>query len=274
MDIKDRYEKALGLKPKFIKNVVTKPENKSVELQTIDYAKNDIITIILSHTNTEEKKQMLFECLGSIKTEKLVSCNFPVDEKIQSQSNWVIYNSSNDLLLESEYDEYGVTFYHWRRNDDGDIITKNQPYEHGYAVYNLVRNALLFCKSIGKKIIHIVNYDYLISETVIENNTKELKLNDLVVYSMDEEPFWFCTGFFSGKIDSLLSFFNNFKTKKEYYSYYLPGSTDALCLEGKFYLYVNGQNIKLSIKNISDLSLNCSVNRIAVHHNPFEDGLI
>jgi hypothetical protein len=45
---------------------------------------NDTVTIILSHANTNEKREILIELLNSIETKKLLSTNYPIDDEIKS----------------------------------------------------------------------------------------------------------------------------------------------------------------------------------------------
>ena len=197
---------------------------------------------------------MLNECLQSIKIEKLISSNYPVDSKTQNLTDWLLYDKKNDLLFENQFEEYGVTYYHWQRKEDGNVIIKNQSYEHGYAVYNLIKNALLFCKSIGKDKVHIINYDYLIPTELIIEHSKELNDNDLVVYEQSgEHQHQYCTGLFSGKIDSLLYFFQYYKSKKHYYSDIIPGMSSTLFIEGKMFHYYNTNKFRIKEKKISEL---------------------
>lgn len=249
---KDTYNKLIGkpLEPKksdncLVKHVVTDkniPEKKSE------------IAVILSHANTPERKQMLNECLKSIKIDKIISSNCPVDTDSQNLADWLLYDKSNDLLFENEFEEYGVSYYHWRRKEDGSIVTKNQTYEHGYAVYNLIKNALLFCKSIGKDIVHVINYDYIIPNIIIDENSNYLNDNDLIMYDQSgEHKYQYCTGFFSGKTDCLLKFFQYYTNKRQYYSHILNNIPSTIYIEGKMYIFYKNSGLKIKEKKISEL---------------------
>ena len=109
---KDVYDKLLGKQP--VSNI---KKNKNESNEIIDTV-NSEIAIVLSHANTEERKQMLNECLSYIKIEKLLSSNYPVDVSTQRLTDWLLYDKNNHLLLESEYDDYGVSYFHWRRKKD------------------------------------------------------------------------------------------------------------------------------------------------------------
>jgi hypothetical protein len=276
----DTYNKLIG-KSVNLKRVVPLPEIKPINsvfsLDNVSVKKSEMV-IILSHANTPERIQMLNECLQSINIEKLVSSNYPVDSKTQNLTDWLLYDKKNDLLFENQFEEHAVTYYHWRTNEDGTVVVKNQPYEHGYAVYNLIKNALLFCKSIDKDMVHIVNYDYLIPNELILENSKELNDNDLVVYEQSgEHQHQYCTGFFSGKIDSLLYFFQYYKNKKQYYADVISGMTSTLFIEGKMFHYYNTNKFKIKEKKISELKQrekdypNIKLDRESLMVNPFFD---
>ena len=255
---KDIYNKLLGRptelkKPEFL-DIIDKKNDSD-----ISRGKSEI-AIILSHANTPERKKLLNECLESIKIDKIISSNYPVDIDSQNLTDWLLYDKRNDLLFEHEFQEYGVSYYHWKRKEDGSIVTKNQTYEHGYAVYNLIKNALLFCRSIGKHIVHIINYDYLIPQYVIDENSNYLNDNDLVMYDQSgEHKHQYCTGFFSGRINHLLKFFEYYKDKKQYYSHTLNNIPSSIYIEGKMYIFYKNSDFRIKEKKISELKQTESV---------------
>lgn len=236
---------------------------------------NSEIAIILSHANDPKRKKLLEECLQSIEIEKLVSCNFPLDVNAQKLTDWMLYNSENDLLTENQYSEFGVTYYHWIQKEDGSIVTTNQTYEHGYAVYNLIKNALLFCKRLGKDIVHIINYDYIIPTKIINEHSDCFTNNNtlnLLVYQDDVELTGYSTGFLSGKIDYLLLFFEHYKSKFEYYRDFDDNVPRSFYLEGKilkFYSSKNQSEIKLNhfdtIKHLIQINRESLVNMEMKH---------
>jgi hypothetical protein len=213
------------------------------------------IAIILSHANTNEKQKMLLECVDSIGIEKLISTNYPINEDTQLLTDWVLYDKKNHLLKEDEFEEYDVRYYWWQKLDDGSVSTKNMPYDHGYAAYILIKNGLLFAKSIGKNIAHIINYDFLIPSSVLKENTYELDYNDLIVYSEGTQSCnAFYAGFISGKIDYLLDFFKKYNNKKEYYSD-TTGQITTLWLEGKMFTHYSKTAFNIKQKNILEYDI-------------------
>lgn len=208
---------------------------------------NSEIAIILSHANNPKRKKLLEECLQSIEIEKLVSCNFPLDVNAQKLTDWMLYSSENDLLTENQYSEFGVSYYYM---EDG--VRENLKFDHSYATYNLIKNALLFCKRLGKDIVHIINYDYIIPKKIINEHSDCFTNNNalnLLVYQDDVELTGYSTGFLSGKIDYLLLFFEHYKSKFEYYTDFDDNVPRSFYLEGKilkFYSSKNQSEIKLN----------------------------
>ena len=203
--------------------------------------KDSQIAIVLAHPNTTKRKNLLEQCLQNISIEKLVSCNFPIDTNTQNICDWMLYDCNNNLFTESEYDELGVSYTYWR--EDG--IKKNIKFDHGYAAYTIIKNALLFCKSIGKEIVHIINYDYIIPQEVISNHNNIFNSNpaiNLIVYHDDKDLSGYSTGFFSGKIDYLLLFFEHYKDKSEYYLDFDNNLHRSFYLEGKLKKFYSTKN--------------------------------
>ena len=239
---------------------------------------NSEIAIILSHANNPKRKKLLEECLQSIEIEKLVSCNFPLDVNAQKLTDWMLYSSENDLLTENQYSEFDVSYYQWRQKEDGSIVTKNQTYEHGYAVYNLIKNALLFCKRLGKDIVHIINYDYIIPKKIINEHSDCFTNNNtlnLLVYQDEVELTGYSTSFLSGKIDYLLLFFEHYKSKFEYYRDFDNNVPRSFFLEGKilkFYSSKNQSEIKLN--HFDTIQHSIQINRESLFNmEMFEDNI-
>ena len=82
------------------------------------------------------------------------------------------------------------------------------PFEHSYAVYNLIRQALVLANSLNKKKIHIVNYDVITNKNTLKEHYNILNTFDFKFYS--NEGSGYRTNFFSGNIEPMLSYFNIF----------------------------------------------------------------
>jgi hypothetical protein len=222
-------------------------------------------TIILSHSDTLYRKQLLENCLLEISGEKILSSNYFVDHKIQKMCDYVLYMKNNPLLFDHEYPKYGVHWNRWWIDGNGVRHEKPISYEHGYAVYVLTQNALRYAKSIGKEIIHVVNYDYTISDEIFKKHENILKEYDLIFYDDKDESLSFSaysgssstTGFFSGKVDALLPFFEHYKSIDEYYS-----ERNEICtLELKIYKYYKNSNYKIFRDTFPNLKRMCKTNQ-------------
>jgi hypothetical protein len=124
---------------------------------------------------------------------------------------------------------------------------------------------------LGKKKVHIINYDYNISEDIFNQNDEELNFYDLVCYRYTNTEYHepsYCTGVISGNINPLLNFSNFYKDISEYYT---KKDTDNIILETKFDKIINsfGYNIleknfdtlKGSIDNENVFAINNNTNR-------------
>lgn len=183
-----------------------------------------IATVVMAHADTNFRKTLLKNCLLSIKTPIILSTNFPVSPDIQLLCNHVIYTEENPIVRKEEYKELGVTYNYWKMNDSGEKIYTPMEYEHGFAAYCLIRNGIEYAETKGFEAVHCINYDYEISENTLNIHKQYLELYDLVVYTynklIDYDDFGegkYSPGFFSGKVESLKTFFTKFNSKQDYY---------------------------------------------------------
>jgi autotransporter strand-loop-strand O-heptosyltransferase len=221
---------------------------------------NDTVTIILSHANTNEKREILIELLNSIETKKLLSTNYPIDDEIKSLCDYVVYDKENPILLKEEFENYDAYFY-WVINENGHNIKKYFDYEHGYAVYKLIQNGLIESKKQGFKIAHITNYDYLIDKNTLKENLSLLQDFDCVFYFYENKPYIqnsYCTGFFTGRVNELIKSFTFYQSKNDYYNFEGPYKI----LEIIMYDIINRQNFKIKELKYEDLSKTSIVNKI------------
>jgi len=197
-------------------------ENKKLLLNLLNENQKrneDEVTIVLAHTNNLFRKNMLKRCLSSINTEIILSCNNPVDEETQSLCDYVLYSKDNQLLDRDDYAKHNVIIEFWHVNAQGDKTIQTPPFEHSFAVYNLIKQGVNFADKLNKKKIHIVNYDTLIYSNTLNDNYEQLNTNDLVLYYYNDidGKEGYKTNFFSGNITQLLDIFNIYKTKSTFY---------------------------------------------------------
>jgi hypothetical protein len=180
---------------------------------------NNSIIIVLSHANTEIKKHQLKECLLKLNGDILLSTNYPVDFETQKLCNWVLYDKKNEILPKELYHKYNVDFSYWYINNQGVKIIEDMEFDHGYAVYNLIKNGVKFAESLGKTKIHVLNYDYIIDMSEIIDNDKHLNDFDFVIYKYPEDTVkTMSSSIFSGKINNMIEFVSKYNNISEYYS--------------------------------------------------------
>jgi len=190
------------------------------EFMNEDSGFDDSVAIVLAHANTSRRRQLLKDCLSSIKMKTILSTNYTVDEETQRMADWVVYSKENPILLKDEFEKYGVSYFSWWKNENDERVTVPFEYEHGYAAYNLTELGIKYAKLLGKKKVHIINYDYVISPSTLNENEKLLEENDIVLYTHEDWDFGhtaYCSAFFSANIDIASSYFTKYKSKDDYY---------------------------------------------------------
>jgi hypothetical protein len=221
------------------------------------------LAIILAHPNDEYKLSVLKDCLNSISFPKLISCNHTLPEEIQKMTDWIVYSKENPILYEKDFHKYDIGLSRWFINDKGEKVTLTHKFDNQYAVCDLIKNALSFAKYLKKDFIHIVNYDFNITDDVLIENTIELIDNDIILYKCPDYAFnrpACSTAFFSGKISTMELFFNQFRDMNEYYFY----KNQGLFLEEKFYTFMNVTVPKIKEKDLGELSTRCHIARHAI----------
>jgi hypothetical protein len=221
----------------------------------------DSVIIVLSHANNEWRKHLLKECLKSLKGEVILSTNYPVDFETQKICDWVVYSKKNEILPKEDFSKYNVLFNFWHYDKDNNYHETPFEFEHGYAVYTLIRNGVKFAKELGKTKIHIINYDYILSEDVFSKNDEDLNSHDLVCYRYENEEHnlksesSYCISIMSGRIEPFMKYSDTFKSISDYY---LTKNTVNLTLEVKTYSLLNSFSINILekplklIKGLSD----------------------
>ena len=213
--------------------------------------RNDSVSIVLAHANNDERKNLLKKSLNELNSPIILSTNHIVDEETQKLCDLVIYNKENPLLFKEEFDDFGVSYYTWKLTDGKEVYEKFE-FEHGYAVYTLMKKGVEVAKTLGLDKVNIINYDYQISQKTIDTNSKLLEEYDLILYKYDKtsyEDLSYCTGFLSARIDVILGFLNEFKSKKEYYT----TEETFNILEIKFFNYLRNKNLKIKEILFSEL---------------------
>jgi len=217
------------------------------------------LSIVLAHANTDFRRKILGECLDSLVYSKIfLSTNYPVGVDIQNKCDYFIFSKDNPLLMKDEFSKYGLSYYKWWTKD-GIRYEESFEYEHGYAVYDLIKKGLMSAIDLygGDSTVNIINYDYVINQKTISDNLVLLSSFDIVFYRYESDVESYSTGFISGRISALMSFFSEFSNKDEYYS----NSVGFNTLERKMYSFYKDRGFKIKEIDFGELKSECSVDR-------------
>ena len=228
-------------------------ENRDMIIQLLNDV-DETVVLVLAHPNNESNKKLLKNCLGGFEYDVILSTNYKVDEETQEMCNHVIYTRENQLLSYKDYSKYGVSYKYWYVNELGERYEQYFDCNHSYAVYRLIQNGINYANMIGKKKVHIINYDYEISNSTLSYINSVLNKKDLMLY---REGDFYLTGFFSGKIDALSTYFNKHNSIKDFYTAY----SDFNKLERQVYEHFTNSEYTIESKDISELYSGNKVNQ-------------
>ena len=203
------------------------------------YTFNEDVFVVDCWTDTKEKENILKQLLLKLKVYgcPIVLCgHYPVNPEIAKLSDYFLFIQDNDLLLEKDYEEYGVNSDRWTDMGGIKIINKTK-FHHDYAIWVTMKHAFKFCESLGKKYIHFLEYDNLPDEVQYRQAFMEyVRSNDAVVYEYDkgstkQDNPYSATYVFSIKTDIANQVVSKINTKEEFFK----NKTDKWQLEKNFY---------------------------------------
>lgn len=188
----------------------------------------DDIFVLGAWPNTEEKESDLLECISRLRCFSgipiLLVSHYPIKSEIQQLVDYYIFDKENDLLKHHEFGEYNLFDVRWTQMADHRVDNEME-YHHDYAIWVSMQHAFNFCKYLGKKQVHYMEYDNLIDVFQYRQSFLERsKSHDAVLYEYHQNSIVdtglgsFCATFiFSAKTDLLLKMVNEVKSKKEYF---------------------------------------------------------
>jgi autotransporter strand-loop-strand O-heptosyltransferase len=189
---------------------------------------NDIF-VVDTWPNTPEKETDLVECIKKLREFAgipiLLVSHYAIKPEIQKLVDYYLYDKENPLLLNSEFEEYSVASGRWSSTGNARIDTEME-YHHDYAIWRSMTHAFNFCKYLGKKTIHFMEYDNLIDTFQYRQAFLERASNhDAVIYEYHEGSAkdthlakFMATFIFSIKTDIALNIINEVKSKIEYFT--------------------------------------------------------
>jgi autotransporter strand-loop-strand O-heptosyltransferase len=175
--------------------------------------------------NKENDLIGLIKILKEFNIPILLTGHYPIKPEIQKMVDYYLFDKNNDLLKESEFEEYGVASGRWTDMGNWKIENKNE-FHHDYAIWCTMRNAFNFVKTLGKKYIHFFEYDNLPDPTQYRQAFLEYSRNhDAILYeynegsSKDKHFAEYCATFiFTIKTDIAVKVIDKVKSKREYFT--------------------------------------------------------
>ena len=221
--------------------------------------------VIMSHADDDDKLDLLEKCLLANKRNGytiILSSHIDVPQHISKLSDYIIIDRDNPIITLQDSKEYtdDVIFSFWSFNDFD--ITLPHKFNHSYAALKLIKNGGILAELNGFEKVHFVNYDYVINENILENNSLLLDSNDVISYNWDtyNDKLALNTGFFSVNISIFNSIVKDLNSKKNYFKY--PGS---VTLENVIGSVMIENNIKYKLIDIDSIKENNIINAVAVN---------
>ena len=259
-----------GVKGGIANDIKYSADNRPSIIRPNEYP--DDIFVVDTWPNTPDKESDLIECIKKLREFSgipiLLVSHYAIKPEIQKLVDYYIYDKENPLLLNSEFGEYAVGSGRWCTF--GKTRVDNQmEYHHDYAIWRSMTHAFNFCKYLGKKMIHFMEYDNLLDTFQYRQAFLErAHQHDAVIYEYHSGSAkdthlakFMATFIFSIKTEVALNIINEVKTKKEYFM----GRPNGWQLERVFlhYLEKHTKDIWLTnyIANSNELNTQAVWNR-------------
>lgn len=276
--IKSDNEDNLAYKVNTDKMYITKDgENKKFKkMSEAKYSQfNDEVFVIDCWPDTKEKENTLIELIKRVKiygAPIILAGHYPINPEIQKLVDYYIYDGNNDILLEKDFNEYGVNSDRWSDMGNNKITNKIK-FHHDYAIWLTMKNTFNLAKQLGKKYIHFLEYDNLPDEIQYRQSFMEYIWNyDAVLYeyskgSTNEQNPYCATFLFSIRTDIALELVGKINSKEEFFK----NKPDRWQLEKVFYKTLksitNRVYISDYIANEDELNIYAAWNRNGILKN-------
>ena len=188
---------------------------------------NDTVALIHAHLSTEERLKVCTEFVEQLQSfgyEVIVTTHTPAPIEFQQKVNYFVYDHDNCLLFEPESLGY-ITWF----TSEYDVVSKEFfKFNSSLAVHRLLHIGVAYAKMLGKKNIHIFDYDgYLENSNEMKRNEEKLNngLNGVFYHRgtegyeetdklrsgerMREQRLQIVSLFMSAKVDYLLKCFED-----------------------------------------------------------------
>jgi len=123
---------------------------------------SDSIIVINGFANTEKKINILIECIKQFKKsqhEILLIAQWPISIEIQNMVDYYIYDSKDPKTPAK------TTGSAWYKNSFFRYSSVSNVPRHSYAVFTVMKHAVIFAKGLGKKYIYYFDYDCWVADS-------------------------------------------------------------------------------------------------------------
>lgn len=138
--------------------------------------------LITSYCDTQEKMDILISTIDSLKKYNIDICihaHYPLDAEIQSKVNHYLYDITNPII------PLGTrSIIMWRKFLTHQLNVLKHDY--GSTVIYQIRNGSLYLYDLGYDIIHVVNYDTIVSDELLLK-IKQSEIYDGVFFLLKED---------------------------------------------------------------------------------------
>ena len=113
-------------------------------------SKNTEIVVITAYPDTEQKMSYLNELIDNVTSfgyDIMISTHYSIPDTVKNKVTYNVVDCTDNLLYKEEYEKHGVVNIIYNVTDDRKLI-KSTDYTHGYAVWTLWENAVLYLKEI------------------------------------------------------------------------------------------------------------------------------
>jgi len=196
---------------------------------TLDNQYPDDIFVLGAWPDNEEKEKDLLDCINRLRAFPgipiLLVSHYAIKPEIQKLVDYYVYDKNNPILLNKDFNKYGVASGRW--TNMGNVRVENEmKFHHDYAIWLSMSHAFNFCKYLGKKNVHYLEYDNLIDTFQYRQSFLEkLGDHDAVIYEYTTESSkdthfdpYMATYIFSAKTDILLKMMAEVNNVEEYFA--------------------------------------------------------
>lgn len=236
---------------------------------------DDDIFVIDCWTDNDIKELNLINLINRLKEFNapiLLTGHYPVKPEIQKMADFYLYDKNNPLLTSDEFAKYKINSVRWTQVGDTRIENIRE-FHHDYAIWQTMRNTFNFCKYIGKKYIHFLEYDNLPDVVQYRQAFMEpVRRYDAIIYEYDKgssfnENSYCATFIFSIRTDIAIRVIDTIKTKDNFFQ----NKPDRWQLEKNFLnsLRMVTQSIFISpyIANDNELNIQAAWSRDRISRN-------